>query len=30
MTELVHWQNRGYALLTPQVPDKRFTIDDIR
>jgi intracellular sulfur oxidation DsrE/DsrF family protein len=30
MTELVHWQNRGYALITPQVPDKRQSIDDIR
>jgi uncharacterized protein len=30
MTELVHWQNQGYALITPQVPDKRFSIDAIR
>ena len=30
MTELVHWQNRGYALITPQVPDKRHSIEDIR
>ena len=30
MTELVHWQNRGYALITPQVVDKRLSIDDIR
>ena len=30
MTELVHWQNQGYALITPQVPDKRFSIEDIR
>jgi intracellular sulfur oxidation DsrE/DsrF family protein len=30
MTELVHWQNRGYALITPQVPDKRHAIEDIR
>ena len=30
MTELVHWQNRGYALITPQVVDKRLTIEDIR
>jgi intracellular sulfur oxidation DsrE/DsrF family protein len=30
MTELVHWQNRGYALITPQVLDKRLTIEDIR
>jgi len=30
MTELVHWQNQGYGLITPTVPDKRFSIDDIR
>lgn len=30
MTELVHWQNRGYALITPQVVDKRLVIEDIR
>ncbi len=30
MTELVHWQNRGYALLTPTVTDKKVSIDDIR
>jgi uncharacterized protein len=30
MTEMVHWQNRGYALITPQVPDKRHAIEDIR
>lgn len=30
MTELVHWQNRGYALITPQVVDKRLSIGDIR
>lgn len=30
MTELVHWQNQGYGLITPVVTDKRFSIDDIR
>lgn len=30
MTELVHWQQQGYALLIPQVPEKRFTIEEIR
>ena len=30
ITELMHWQNRGYALITPQVPEKRFSIDNIR
>jgi len=30
MTELVHWQQQGYALLTPTVPIKRFSIEEIR
>lgn len=30
MTELVHWQNQGYGLITPVVTDKRLSIDDIR
>lgn len=30
ITELAHWQLQGYALITPQVPIKRFTIDEIR
>lgn len=30
MTELVHWQNQGYGLITPQVTDKRLSIEDIR
>ena len=30
MTELVHWQNQGYGLITPVVTDKRFNIDEIR
>lgn len=30
MTELIHWQNQGYALLIPQVMDKKFNIEDIR
>lgn len=30
MTELVHWQQQGYALLLPQVPEKHFTIEEIR
>ncbi len=28
--EIVHWQNQGYALITPQVPDKQFSVDEIR
>lgn len=30
ITELMHWQNRGYALITPQVPEKKHAIEDIR
>jgi len=30
LSELMHWQNRGYALITPQVPDKKFSIEKIR
>ncbi len=30
MTELMHWQNRGYALITPKVTEKKFSIDNIR
>ena len=30
MTELVHWQNQGYGLITPVVTDKRFSIEEIR
>ena len=30
MTELVHWQNRGYALITPVVTDKKVSTEDIR
>ncbi|MDO9290089.1 MAG: DsrE family protein [Hydrogenophaga sp.] len=30
MTELVHWQNQGYGLITPLVTDKRFSIEEIR
>lgn len=30
LTELMHWQNRGYALITPQVHDKKFSIEQIR
>jgi len=28
--ELVHWQNQGYALMTPQIMDKRLSIEAIR
>ena len=30
ITELAHWQLQGYALITPKVPIKHFTIDEIR
>ena len=30
MTELVHWQNQGYGLITPVVTDKKLSIEDIR
>jgi len=28
--ELVHWQNQGYAVLTPQIMDKKFSSESIR
>jgi intracellular sulfur oxidation DsrE/DsrF family protein len=28
--ELAHWQQQGYALITPRVMDRRFDIDSIR
>lgn len=30
ITELVHWQNRGYALVTPTVTEKKVATDSIR
>lgn len=30
LTELMHWQNRGYALITPQVNEKKFSNEQIR
>ena len=30
ITELVHWQNQGYALITPLITDKKLAIEDIR
>ena len=30
LTELVHWQNQGYALVPAVVNDKKFSIEDIR
>ena len=30
ITELAHWQLQGYALITPQVPIRTKTVDEIR
>ena len=30
ITELAHWQAQGYALITPQVMEKKFSIEEIR
>ena len=30
ITELGYWQQQGYALITPQVREKRFTTEEIR
>jgi intracellular sulfur oxidation DsrE/DsrF family protein len=30
ITELAHWQLKGYALITPQIRDKKFSIEEIR
>jgi intracellular sulfur oxidation DsrE/DsrF family protein len=30
ITELAHWQQQGYALIIPQVLDKRIDIESIR
>lgn len=30
ITELVYWQQQGYALMTPVVMDKKYAIEDIR
>lgn len=30
MTELVHWQNRGYALMVPRVLDRQRSIEEMR
>jgi intracellular sulfur oxidation DsrE/DsrF family protein len=28
--ELVYWQNKGYAVLVPQIMDKKFSLESIR
>ena len=30
ITELAHWQLQGYALVTPYVMEKRYSIEEIR
>jgi uncharacterized protein len=30
VTELVHWQNQGYALVAPNITDKIVSIEEIR
>jgi intracellular sulfur oxidation DsrE/DsrF family protein len=30
ITELAHWQLQGYALITPAVMEKKFSIEEIR
>lgn len=30
ITELVHWQQQGYALVTPFIMDKKYSIEEIR
>jgi intracellular sulfur oxidation DsrE/DsrF family protein len=30
LTELAHWQLQGYALITPKIMDKKFSIEEIR
>jgi len=30
ITEIAHWQLKGYALIAPKVPEKKFSIEEIR
>jgi len=30
VTELVHWQLQGYALITPHILEKNFTLDELQ
>jgi intracellular sulfur oxidation DsrE/DsrF family protein len=30
ITELAHWQMKGYAVIKPEVMDKKFSIEEIR
>ena len=30
ITEIAHWQLKGYALIAPKVPEKKYSIEEIR
>ncbi|HEY5602785.1 MAG TPA: DsrE family protein [Gammaproteobacteria bacterium] len=30
VTELVHWQSKGYSLIIPQVPEKHHSIEELK
>jgi len=30
ITEIAHWQQQGYSLITPTVLEKKYTIEEIR
>ena len=30
VTELVHWQSKGYALIVPKVWEKKYSLEEIR
>ncbi|KPJ90201.1 MAG: hypothetical protein AMJ53_14555 [Gammaproteobacteria bacterium SG8_11] len=30
VTELVHWQSKGYSLIVPKVWEKKYSLDEIR
>lgn len=30
VTELIHWQSKGYSLVVPQVPEKHNSIEELR
>lgn len=30
MAELTHWQQKGYALIKPDIKDKKYSIEEIR
>lgn len=30
ITELAHWQQKGYAVITPKILSKKYSVDEIR